>query len=286
MDTPSNTAHASQVAETCIFISNEFAGTSRAVRKAPAPSFQGTLFDAASPSLGKVAATVIRRINYPKALCGKQSFYAKNTAKWKKGEATRGERQKSLNAKSRPLLSFNDEREVFQTCALVLIQREALFSDSLTLGDWKAVFRASRSFLGIDAKREFQIDDTASDLASEREAIAQEMDLEKQALRRQKFARRVKYARTCLFAARAADSSRKAKSKFRTNRAILHKITLGTFRPRNLTDNEASALSMALSRFESYLASGEAELDREASEEIARRQPDFKPAKWIPLAKL
>ncbi|MES2923151.1 MAG: hypothetical protein V4819_16465 [Verrucomicrobiota bacterium] len=242
------------------------------------------LDDAGSPSLAKVASTIIRRINYPKALCGKQSLYAKETRKWKAGEATQGERNKSLNAKSRPLLSKDDEHEVFQTCALVLIGRGAFFSASLNLGDWKALFRVSRALLKIDAKREFQAIPEAFDLADARNSINSEIDLEKQAARREGFSKRIKYARACLVAARSVDLSRKAKSKFRTNRAILHGVTLGTFRPRDLTYNEASALSMALSRFEAYLATGEAELDRQANEEIARRQPAFRAPKWMPLA--
>lgn len=218
-----------------------------------------------------IGNTVVRRINFPKALAGK---------------VTRGQ---SLNAKSRPLLSEHDEADTRQTCALVLLrlglpdatrlavrttetvavvcplfsgsrcERASYQSASRTLGltRWKAVFRASRKALRIDRQvREDATDFTTSpeiDVAIEHPEISAE--------RRAKLSKQLRYAHTLLHAALGADTSRKRKSTFRTHLRTLRAfagIWTGGFAKHPLCEgNSEDALNVVLHRFRAYLDKGE-----------------------------
>lgn len=231
-----------------------------------------SLASAGSPSLAKVARTIIRRINYPKAWCGKQALYKKDTHRkgvaFKAGEATKGEREKSLSSKSRPLLSSDDECEIFQTVALVMVARGILASDSLTGEDWKALFRASRATLGIDKARSGEVSTSPDDaIFTLLEAVRSGYDSEAVALARVKLAKRLRYWHSCISKAREVSISRQKKHAWKNQLATLRKIAAGNLTFSGMSHQEIKDASKARLTLIKAVDLGEAAFDSEAESE-------------------
>lgn len=231
------------------------------------------LATAASPSLAKVARTIIRRINFPKALCGKQGLHKRDSKLGKAGTATRGEREKSLSAKSRPPLSQDDETEIFQTCALVMVARGILASDSLTGEDWKALFRASRAALGIDRMRAGEIATAPDDaIFTLSECVRSGYDAQAVALARVKLAKRITYWHSCLAKGRDVSTSRKRRAAWKNNLATLRKIAAGNLVFSGMNQLEMQAASKAKTRLMEAVTAGEMAFDSEADEAAKEAQ--------------
>ena len=242
-----------------------------------------TLASAGSPSLAKVARTIIRRINYPKALCGKVSFYKRDSKLGKAGSVTRAEREKSLSSKSRPLLSENDECEIFQTCAGEMIARGILQSESLTGEDWKALFRASRATLGIDKARAGEISTSPEDaIFTLSESVRSGFDGEAVALARVKLARRLRYWHSCIAKAREVSTSRQKRHAWQNQLATLRKIAAGNLTFSGMSQLEMQAVSKAKARLSEAVQIGEKAFDSEAESEA--RESDFRRLRSIEAA--
>ena len=224
------------------------------------------LHDSGSPSLGKVAATIIRRINYPKALCGKQALYKRTSKLGNAGTATQGERNKSLTAKGHALLSKHDESEVFQTCALVLTARGLLDGGTLERDTWKALFLSCRETLGINTRC---IVAESTDPQGEDfqlvQAVRKGHDSQAVAVARQRLAIRLRYWHACLIEAKRIDASRKRKAAFRGNLATLRLLSNGLLVLRDFTDKEHAKASIAKGRMLAAIASGESSFDTQAA---------------------
>jgi hypothetical protein len=225
---------------------------------------RASLLDDDSPHLGKIAATIVKRINYPKALCGKQSLYKVDSKLGKAGEATKAERAKSTSAKVRRLLSPEEECEVFQTCALVLVSKGKLHAEKLTLEDWKELFRASRKALGIDRMQGTEL---ATDPTSEVFSLLEQangFDAESIAIARQRLAKRFKYWYACLKKSLQVSSKRERKANFKRQRFTLRKFAAGNFRVSNMSQAELQQASKSQAKLFKSIAEGEAAFDTEA----------------------
>jgi len=229
-----------------------------------------TLQAAGSPSLAKVARTIIKRVNFPKALCGAQALYKRDSKLGKAGEATRAERDKSRNAKARPLLSQDDECEVFQTCAGVMIARDIFYSETLTGEDWKALFRASRLALGIDKARADEISTAPEDaIFALAESVRNGFDAEAVALARVKLARRARYWHSCISKAREVSKSRQSRYAWKLQLATLRKVIAGNQTLRGVsTHQEIKDASKARLRLIKSVQEGESAFDAEAESEV------------------
>lgn len=221
------------------------------------------------PTLAAVSATVIRRINFPKALCGKVRTYKRDSKLGKAGEVTKAEREKSLSAKSRPLLSPDDEMEVFQTVALVLHGRGELLSPTVSHGSWFAVFRACRKTLGIDRQRESITETPADEIADLMESAHCGYDAELTARARVRLAKRVKYWHACIAKARDISQSRKKRAAWKNQLATLRAIAGGSFAPRQSSQLEMQAYSKAKARLMEAVNAGESAFDMEAETAVS-----------------
>lgn len=217
------------------------------------------------------AAAVIRRINYPKT------------------PAARFTRAQSLDAKSRPLLSREDEKDAEQTCALALLhtgltpatklaiaateriqslcplfhrsacERASYRAAARTLGlvRWKAMFRAVRSTLRIDRR----VREDATDFSTMPEIAVTVENPEMSVERRKRLTRMVRYAHSLLHSALAMDDSRKRRSTFRRHVGTLRAFTAiwsGGFTHHPLCEGDSEgALRKVLQRFREYLEKGE-----------------------------
>ena len=242
------------------------------------------LASADSPALAKVAATIIRRINYPKALCGKVTLYKRDSKLGKAGSVTRAERGKSLNAKAREILSQDDECEVFQTCALVMVARGILHSPSLTGEDWKALFRETRAALGIDRMRAGEIstapDDAIFTLA---ESVRSGHDGEAVALARVKLARRLRYWHACISKARAVSSNRQRAGNWKMHLSTLRKIAAGNLAFSGMTKPEIDFASKSKTKLVAAVSAGERAFDLEAEEQAQGAQDKRQRARLLSL---
>jgi len=146
--------------------------------------------------LNTVSATIIRRINFPRALTRAQNKTSAN------------------NAKLRALLTQEEEAEIRQTCALVLIQADAE-NFPLPYSAWIACFRASRIAITSCASR---ITKRFHDEISQNERLDIQSadfsaygprDTNAEFERRARIAKRANYLRSVMHAAFTVDPSRK-----------------------------------------------------------------------------
>lgn len=212
--------------------------------------------------LARVSRAVIHRLNYPKR------------------EAARMSRAASLRAKLRPLLSQWDCEEVHQTCALQLHASGALYRDKVQLSDWINCFRACRVLLRIDRRGH----EDATDVAT-LDTMPQLVDSpDRFTARRSAIARKVRYQRACIAAAFTADKSRQRKHnrakaarvlRFVASWATAHGLAQADLLESEMRDS--TALRVAIHRFRTYTATGEAILEREAAAHVAERNATIQP---------
>jgi hypothetical protein len=241
---------------------------------------------------GKISSTVIHRINFPRHL-GSGGKVGSN------GVTYAISRKASLNAKSRPMLSEEEEIDVAQTVGFVLIATGAMERESLTLSDWKEVFRAVRGAdcLRIDRKSKNQSEIISVDTMTE-EALAvisarlniRDNGLDK--VKRRIQARKIRYERACIMAKFQADTSRKRKAGYRGACGFLRWIstyyTSGKGKSLSdiitafsATDRQSKSLWDAAERYRDYIETGEAILTGEAMADIApRTYKSFEDLTW------
>ena len=162
--------------------------------------------------LDKVSATIIRRINFPRALTRAQNKTSAN------------------NAKMRQLLTQEEESEIRQTCALVLLQANAE-NFPLPYSAWIACFRSSRMAITSCASRiTKRFHDEISqnermDIQSAEFSAYGVRDTQEEPTRRAWIARRANYMRGVVHAAFSRDLSRERKSN---RKRALHFIRFAT----------------------------------------------------------
>ena len=240
------------------------------------------MLDAGSPALAKIAATVIRRINYPKALAGKVATYVKTTTRGKAGDVTRAARDKSLNAKAHRLLSAQDERDVFQTVAIVLHASGHLLESDIPRPVWKRIFSACREELGIDRKRNLEVaTDPQSDFFTLQEYIETGHDFQRVALARQRLAGLLWQWKAAIHATFRASDSRKRKSVRKKQIGTLRTIAADRLRFRGeMTQSEHEQASKALADLQSAVSVGKRALGAEAKRREAQAIADSMLALW------
>ncbi len=217
---------------------------------------------------GRISNAIIRRINYPAAK-GK----ARN---WEDVKPFHLTRKASLSATARPLLTEDEQAEVHQTVALILIQRNVLPEQRLSLGengDWRAVFRAVRSVLEIDkrarSQRSFVAMESLPDDLLKIQPLPVLVDSpaeirEIEACYRQRLARKFRYAHSMALAAFEVDTTRTRKSTYRKAVATLKNHIRAAFRSVEtpLYDGTSpDAKFVRDSRLRKYLESGETALN-------------------------
>ena len=163
-------------------------------------------------TLNKVSATVIRRINYPRSLTRAQN----------KTSAT--------NAKMRALLTQDEENEIRQTCALILVQSDAE-NFPLLYSVWITCFRASRIAITSCASRiskrfhDEMIQNERLNIQSAEFSAYGSRDINEEPKRRALIAKRAKYLRNVINASFSIDPSREKKSN---RKRALHFIRFAT----------------------------------------------------------
>jgi len=230
----------------------------------------------------KVASTVIHRINFPRNLG--------SPGKVGKDGITRAiSRQASLGAKSRPLLSPQEEMDVRQETAFVLVATGALERDTMTFSDWKEVFRAvrGRNCLRIDRRSKNRSEIVSIDTMTEEALdvigarIGSGIGDALKAASRATIARKIRYEHSCLIAAFNASTSRKRKSAYHGALRFLRWLSSYAIsrNGNSLSDlvtltgtNDASASRrMAAMRYCDFRDIGEVILTNEAISDIAPR---------------
>lgn len=215
----------------------------------------------------RISNAIIRRINHPK-----QRGAAAN---WHEVKPFRFSRRSSLAAKARPLLSPEEQQDVTQTVALVLVTRGVLPEQKLTLGpdgDWRAVFSAVREMLGIDkharSKRRFLAHESLPDDTLQCAPLPVFVDdpterREVNACYRQRLARRFAYAHSIAFAAFTSDTTRTRRATYRKVIHTLRCHARAAFRDMTepLFDGDSdSTRRVRDSRLRKYFVTGEAVL--------------------------
>jgi hypothetical protein len=215
--------------------------------------------------LARVSHAVINRLNFPK-----------REARAMRPSQMRGRvvidqhgKPKRKYAGNRPLLSHWDCEEVRQTCALVLSASGAIYRDKLQIGDWLAMFRASRAILRID--RKFHEDST--DFSTMHDLPVSVQEPLRFTVRRNVIARQIRYRRTCILAAFQADKSRQRKHKLRKSRAFLRYLASNAS-AQGIGHAEVSTAQNqrdVLAAFRRYCDAGERILERQAQGDVTAR---------------
>lgn len=222
-----------------------------------------------SPALGKVAATMVFRLNNPKSFARKQALYKRdctiNGTDYKAGEATRATRESAAKDKGKPALSPDDECEVFQTCALVMAEHGELESERITC--WRAIISACRKILRINRTPEISapIDSPVFELA---DCIATyPLATRKNILiARQKLARRLQYWLSCIRAELEMSANRKRVFNYRRNRRTIATIAKGRLFLRGMTQPELEQACKLKALLFKSIEAGEAILDQRAAQ--------------------
>ena len=204
--------------------------------------------------------TIINRINFPKR------------------EAKRMTRGQCLKSRNRPLLSQEDEAEISQTVALVLVQAGAFyvplrkatgkdyFSPAVPMTVWFRAFRLCRAVvlrnhLAADNERELDAmtvcDDAGNTLAFD--PIAALPDPESQIIFRNRIAGKAKIAMALIRASHNADTSRKRNAgkvgAIHCLRFILSACTGNGLCEADIWES-TEARFKAMQRFEQYMTKG------------------------------
>jgi hypothetical protein len=231
--------------------------------------------------IGKVSHAIIRRINYPK---GKPS----GAKSWQDINPYKISRALSLDSKTRPTLTEQEENDVQQTVAFVLIATGALEREDLKLNfnDWKAAFSEVRGIncLGIDRRSKNQSEivnyDTMTDadlyVASVKFGLHRRVLVDE---KRKAIARRIRFERACVFAKFAIDNKRKRRCNLRRCLTFI-RFTFADYGQKHLSfptkGNDASALRHKKKDFEKYRDEGAAILTERALANLpARTLSDF-----------
>lgn len=198
-------------------------------------------------------------------------------------------RASALRAKLRPFLSPEDCDEVHQTCALQLHTSGALYRDKVALSDWINCFRACRAILRIDRK----LREDATDISTLDTTPQTVCEPERFTARRSAIARKVRYHRACIAEAYACDKSRQRshnrRKALRVLRFLASWATAHGLAQADLLDsemNDQTALRVALHRFRTYAATGEAILEAQAQAHLAKRNANLAPRQIKSFARL
>lgn len=222
-----------------------------------------------------IAGAIIFRINYPKTLCGKMG------------------RTASLNARTRPLLTPEEEADTKQIVAMVLHVTGALEKETMRVREnepfaiWRLCFSEVRRNLRIDRNSKRGQSDTSTPIDLLTETDAQYLSTRERApysaARRIAIARKIRYQRSLCFTAHAIDPSRKRNATLRTMLAFSRYVASaystqarGIFEIVESTADDDNALHALTHRFKRYTATAEEHLTAQAMDGVKARKLEFK----------